>query len=129
MHKFLSQTYGLSVVPMVLCDRIKPCYFIKVVSEALHPYVSCFCVHVFYTAIRAGDFIGRHGGVTDKDAFVIRAIAAQHLMGGDLRFPAAAVVAPDAFVEAVVEIEMFKMFELATRGAEQLFNDLHMRVH
>ena len=39
------------------------------------------------------------------------------------------VVAPDAFVEAVVEVEMLKVLELAARRAEELLHHLNMWVH
>ena len=43
--------------------------------------------------------------------------------------PAAAIVAPDAFVQAVVEVVLLLVFDLGLGGREQLLDELHMRVH
>ena len=39
------------------------------------------------------------------------------------------MVAPDAFVEAVVEVVIFQMFEFGAGGGKQLFDDFDMIVH
>ncbi len=53
-----------------------------------------------------GDFIRRHGGIAHEDDFVIAVVFVHHIEGGDA-VAAPAVVAPHAFVNAVVEVEIF----------------------
>ena len=47
----------------------------------------------------------------------------------DALVAAAAVVAPDVVVDAVVEVEVLEVAELALRRREQLLADAHVRVH
>ncbi len=46
-----------------------------------------------------------------------------------LCLPAAAIVAPHTFVKAIVEVEIFKVFEFGASGGEEFFDDANMRVH
>ena len=66
-------------------------------------------------AARIGNFIGRHTGIANKDAFVIWPIGAQYFFGWRLIIPAPMIVAPYAFVKAIVKVVVFKMFKFAAR--------------
>ena len=80
-------------------------------------------------AARISDLVRGHGGVADEDTFVVGAIGSEHIPCGGLRVPAAAVVAPYAFIKAVVEVEVFEMLELGAGGREEFLQDANMRVH
>ena len=60
---------------------------------------------------------------------VVGAEGVQQLDRGDALVEAAAVVAPDPLVEAVVEVVEFEMLELAARGREQLLDQRDVIVH
>ena len=57
------------------------------------------------------------------------AIFMEHIPGLGAFLPAAAVVLPYAFIQAVVEIEEFEVLELGGCCAEQLFAQLDERIH
>ena len=71
-------------------------------AGAPQPDLSTFGVPVLVRAARVQDLVGTHGSIADKDAFVIRPVGVEYLPGRGLLAPAPVVVAPDAFVEAVV---------------------------
>jgi hypothetical protein len=78
---------------------------------------------------RVGDLIGRHRGITDEDTLVVCPVGAQDLPCGRLLIPAACVVFPDAFIKAVMEVEVLKVFELRFGGGEKLFDHFDVRIH
>ncbi len=79
------------------------------VAGAFEPDLSGLFVPVFIRTAGVGDLIRGHGRITHEDAFVVGAISAQDLPRRGLGVPTAAVVAPHAFVEAIVEVEVFKV--------------------
>jgi len=50
-------------------------------------------------------------------------------MGRGLGIPAPTIVLPYAFVQTVMEIEMFHVLEFRAGGRKQLFNHSDMRIH
>src|SRR5690606_16724350 len=53
----------------------------------------------------------------------------KHVPGGELLRVAAAIVLPDAFIEAVVEVKILKVLELRARRREEFFAELDVAVH
>jgi hypothetical protein len=68
---------------------------------------------VFDAAARAGDFVGAHAGVADEDHLVVRAVGVDDVPSRQLFAVAAPVVLPQTFVDAVVEVEVLEVLELA----------------
>ena len=64
------------------------------------------------------DFVGAHGRVADENQFVVIAILVQDVPGADALGVTAAVFLPHIVVEAVVEVKIFEVFELALGGGE-----------
>ena len=74
-------------------------------------------VPVFVGAAGDGDLIGRHRGVADEDRPVVGQSGEAGPQVGVVSGPAAVVVAPDAFIDAVVEMKCSRCLNSA-RAAE-----------
>ena len=98
-------------------------------TGALQPDLTGLGVPMFIGATGVQNLLGAHRGIADKYRFVIGAIAAQNVPSGRLIIPAPRVVAPNAFVKAVVKIKRHQMFELGARGGKQLFHQSDIGVH
>ncbi len=70
-----------------------------------------------------------HAGVADEDRAVVGRVLVQQVEGAGPLLPAARVVAPQALVGAVVEVEVHQVLELGARGREQLLAAAHVLVH
>jgi len=84
---------------------------------------------VLHTAARVADFVRAHGGVTDKDQFVVAAKGVDKVVGGQAAALAAAIVFPHRFVDAVVEVVILQVLEFAFDCGKQLFHRLDVVVH
>ena len=84
---------------------------------------------MLHAAPGMGDFVGRHGGIADKNHLVVRGILVQHIPGGEAFRHAPPIVLPHRFIDEVVEVEILHVLELGARRGEELFADLHVRIH
>jgi hypothetical protein len=78
---------------------------------------------------RVQDLVGAHGGVADEDQLVVGAVFVDDVEQREALGVAAPVVAPHAFVDAVVEVEVFEVLELQPAGGEELLAHLDVVVH
>jgi len=99
----------MAVRPKPFGRGVDPQMVGPLLAQTVQPNLSRLGVPMFIGPAGMQDFIGAHAGVAHKNAFPIRAIGAQHIPCGGLCVPAAAVVAPQALLDAIVEIEGFKM--------------------
>ena len=76
-----------------------------------------------------GDFIGGHGGIPDDDHFPVMRVFVHDIHGRHGLGPAPQIGAPQALIRAVVEVEIFQVFEGRARGREELLAHLHVRIH
>ena len=88
-----------------------------------------FFVPMFDAATDRHDLVRTHGAVADKHNFVIGAVGMHDLLRRHAHVGTHAVVTPHCFINKVVEVVMFEMFELTARGREQLFAYPHVRIH
>ena len=84
---------------------------------------------MFDRSAGVADFIGAHRAVADDHQLVAAVVFVEEVGGGNAFGVAQAVVLPHAFVDAVVEIIMFEMLELAAAGREQFLGLGDMGVH
>src|ERR1700682_5114053 len=117
------------VAPRALRLGVEPDRVPIGVDQALEPRGAGLVVHVLDAAARLHDFVGTHGRVADQDQPPVRSVLVQKIEGRDALVTTAAVVAPDVIVDAVVEVEVLEMAELALRRREQLFAHLDVRFH
>src|SRR3989338_1230814 len=123
------QAGGFGIVPMGFGRGVDPEVVRPLHAGAHQPDLARLFVPVFVRPAGLQDFIGTHRRIAHEDAFVIGTIGAQHIRGGGLGVPAAGVVAPHAFVQAVVEIERHQMLEFGAGGAEEFLHDADIGVH
>src|SRR4029077_5610708 len=98
-------------------------------AQTPHPLRAGLRVPVLDAAAWLHDLMWAHARIADQDHAVVTAISAQHALGRYQRLAAALVVLPHAFVEKVVEVEMFQALELTARRGKQLLADAHVAVH
>src|SRR6185437_6671471 len=75
------------------------------------------------------DLVRTHARVADQHDLMVRVVGAQDVENVDLLDMPAARILPDRVVQAIVEIEMDEVLELAARGREQLLADPDMVLH
>gem|GEM_PF-3825970 len=119
----------MAVVPKPFRRGVDPQMAGPLLAQTVQPYLAGLGVPMFIGTAGVEDFIRAHACIAHENAFPIRAIGAQHVPCGGLRVLAAAVVAPQAFIDAIVEIEMFEMAKFGPGGAEQFLNHFDIRVH
>ena len=98
-------------------------------EQALHPGRAGFLVPVLDAAAGLQDLVGAHGRVADDHEPVVAAVGAHQLRQRRSLGVPAPVVLPHRLVDAVVEVEVLEVLELAARGREQLLADPHVFVH
>ena len=97
---------------------IDPADMLKMVQQALHPDLAGFLVPMLNGPAGIDNFVWRHGGVANKNQLPIRAIGVDQLPSGNVLSMAAAVVSPDLFVHAIVEIKTFQILKFRPSGGE-----------
>ena len=117
------------MIPAGFGARVQPNGVRPVIQHALQPDGARFLVPVLDAAALVGDLVGAHEGVADEDDFVLGLVGVDDVVGGRLHVMAAAVVLPQVFVNAVVEIVIFQVLELRPAGGEQFLADPDMVVH
>ena len=98
-------------------------------GDALEPDRARLLIDVLDRAAGHHDLVRRHRGVADEHHLVVVRIFMQHVPGRRAVGEAAAVLLPHAFIEAVVEVEIFHVLEFALRRREQFLDLLDMRIH
>src|ERR1700722_3886471 len=78
---------------------------------------------------RGGDFVRAHRGVADEDDAVVAAVGVDEAGGRRALVEAAAIVAPDALVQTIVEVEVFEPLELQSRRRKQRLRGLDVPIH
>ena len=76
------------------------------IGQALHPDAAGLGVPMLHAAAGLEDFVGAHGRIAHEDEFVIAAIGAQQVEGGQAGVVSGDDFPPDALVDAIVEIEI-----------------------
>ena len=82
-HHLLDDGDALTVLPDPLGFWVDPGEFRESVHQALQPLGTRLLVVVLHAAPRLQNFIGAHGGVTDKNQFVVLVEFADHIQGGE----------------------------------------------
>src|SRR6202167_3987790 len=93
---------GFRIVPVFLRHRIEPDRVRIGTRDAIEPDRPGLFIDVLDRAAGHHDFVGRHRGVADKHYLVVVRIFMQHVPGRGAIGKAAAVLLPDAFIEAAV---------------------------
>src|ERR1041385_5811263 len=106
------------IVPVPLRHRIEPDGVRIGAGDALQPDRAGLLVDVLDRAARHHDLVRRHRGVADEYHLVVVRIFMQHVPGRCAVGKAALVLLPDAFIEAIVEVEIFHVLEFALRRRE-----------
>ena len=70
-----------------------------------------------------------HRGIADEDRFPVRAVGVHDIPGRRPFVIATPVLPPDTFVEEIMEVIVFQMFELGAHGGKKLFGDTDKAVH
>src|SRR5258708_36299720 len=92
---------GFRIVPMPLRHRIEPHRVRIGARDTIEPDRACLLVDMLDRAARHHDLVRAHRGVTDEHYLVVVRIFMQHVPGRRAVGKAAAVLLPDAFIEAV----------------------------
>src|SRR5262245_44716837 len=128
-HELAQHADRRSVVPLLLRDRIEPNAGRVGANDALQPAGAGLLVEMVDRAALRHDLVGRHRGIADEDRLVIVRIGVQHVPGRRGVVEAPAVLLPHLLVQAIVEVEVLHVLELAARGREQLLGRLDVPVH
>ena len=129
MHDLADESDGLAVFPQALGFGVQPGRGRIGVKQAAQPHGAGFGVHVLDRAVRVQDLVGAHGGVTDEDQLVVGAVFMDDVEQRHALGVATVVVAPHAFVDAVVEVEIFEVLEFQPAGGEEFLAHLDVVVH
>ena len=127
--QFTDELDRASVFPRAFLGRVQPDKVGITLDEALDPDAAGFLVPMLDRAAGIGDLVGAHRGIANDDDFVLRGVLVQHVPGIDPVIHPAAVILPEAFIGAVVEVVVFEVLYLGFCGGEQLLHDPHKGVH
>src|SRR4051794_24164366 len=117
------------IIPMALRDRIEPHRVRIGTGDALKPYRSGFLVDMLDRTAGHHDLVRRHRGVAHEYHLVVVRIFVQHVPSRGAVGEAAAVLLPHAFVQAVVEVEIFHVLEFGLCRGEQFLDLLDVGIH
>ena len=81
------------------------------------------------TVVGFGLFSGMTAFVTDKYQFVIGTVGVNQIPEIDPLGPVALIVAPDAFVDKIMKVEILKMLEFTFRRRKHFFTNPYMVIH
>src|SRR5450432_3185477 len=120
---------GFRIVPVPLRHRIEPNRMRIGAGDALEPDRSSLFVDMLDRSAGHHDLVRRHRGIADEHHLVVVRIFMQHVPGWRPVGKAAAVLLPDALIEAVVEVEIFHVLEFGLGRREQFLDLLDVRIH
>lgn len=119
LHEHAEHFGGFVESPIAFRIGIDPGHRRKLILHAIEPDEAGLLIPVLDAAADMGKLVGRHGGVANKDDFVVLGVAIEEAPGRDALGVAAAVVLPNILVEAVVIIVKLEVFELVFGGGEK----------
>src|ERR1700681_1204651 len=117
------------IIPVPLRHRIEPHRVRVGARDAFEPDRSGLFIDMLDRAAGDHDFVRAHRGVADEHHLVVVRIFMQHVPGRGAVGKAPAVLLPDTFIEAIVEVEIFHVLEFGLRRGEQFLDLLDVRIH
>src|SRR5215213_7404187 len=120
---------GFRIIPVLLRHRIEPHRVRIGARDAIEPDRAGLLVDVLDRAAGHHDLVRRHRGIADEHHLVVVRILVQHVPGRRAVGEATLVLLPDAFIQAIVEVEILHVLEFGLRRREQFLDLLDMRIH
>src|SRR5437870_6287948 len=99
------------------------------VDKALKPSGARLVIQVLDAAAGLQQFVRAHRRVPNDNQSPVRPVLVQDVEGPNALVAAAAVVAPDVIVDAVVKVEIFEMPEFALGRRKELLADADVWLH